>query len=56
LGGGEAYAGSFVAHYLIPLIYPAALTRETQIVLGPGGVAINLVAYVLRPRAHRDPR
>ena len=53
LGGGEAYAESFVAHYLMPLIYPAALTRELQIALGLGVVAINILAYALRSRARR---
>lgn len=47
LGGGEGYAESFIAHYLIPLIYPATLTRELQIGLGLGVVAINLLAYAL---------
>jgi hypothetical protein len=53
LGGGEAYAESFVAHYLMPLIYPAALTRELQIALGLGVVAINILAYALRSRTRR---
>lgn len=53
LGGGEAYAESFVAHYLMPLIYPAALTRELQIALGLGVVAINILAYALRSRVRR---
>ncbi len=53
LGGGEGYMESFVAHYLIPLIYPATLTRELQIGLGLGVVAINLVAYTLAWRARR---
>lgn len=53
LAGGEGYAESFVAHYLLPLIYPAALTREIQIGLGLGVVAINLVAYALACRRHR---
>lgn len=47
LGGGEVYAESFIAHYLMPLIYPATLTRELQIGLGLGVVAINLLAYAL---------
>lgn len=54
MGGGAGYAESFVAHYLVPLIYPAALTRELQIGLGLGVVAINLAAYVLAYRARRD--
>ena len=54
--GGEAgYAGSFVEQYLLPVIYPAGLTREVQIVLGTLVCVINISAYFLywrlRPRA-----
>lgn len=45
---GEAgYTGGFIEHYLLPLLYPAALTREVQIVLGLGVLAVNLIAYAL---------
>ena len=44
--GGEAgYDDGFIAHYLIPLIYPAGLTREGQIVLGTAVVLINVSLY-----------
>jgi hypothetical protein len=44
--GGEAgYAGGFVEHYLLPIIYPVGLTREVQIVLGLGVATLNLIAY-----------
>ena len=39
--GEQGYAGSFVAHYLLPLIYPDALTRESQVLLGAGLVLAN---------------
>jgi len=42
LGG---YRGGFVEHYVIPLLYPASLTRPTQAVLGTLVLAVNLVAY-----------
>lgn len=45
LAGQAGYEGGFIAHYLLPVIYPDGLTRETQWVLGAGVVAINLVAY-----------
>lgn len=46
--GGEAgFAGGFIEHYLLPLLYPAALTRDTQLVLGAGLVAFNLAVYAL---------
>ncbi|MGH8495280.1 MAG: DUF2784 domain-containing protein [Gammaproteobacteria bacterium] len=45
--GEVGYTGGFIEHYLLPLLYPAALTREVQIVLGLGVLAVNLVAYAL---------
>lgn len=43
---GEAgYAGGFVDRYLLPLIYPAGLTREAQLLLGAGVVALNIFVY-----------
>jgi hypothetical protein len=50
---GEAgYAGGFIEHYLVALIYPAGLTRELQIGFGLAVAAINVAAYaaVLRRR------
>jgi hypothetical protein len=44
-GGAVGYETGFIEHYLLPLIYPAALTREVQIVLGLLVVAINLSLY-----------
>lgn len=52
LGGESGYAGDFVEHYLLPLLYPHELTREFQIGLGIAVVAINVLAYgFLRFRA-----
>ncbi len=43
---GEAgYAGSFVDHYLVPIVYPAGLTREWQWALVALLVAINAEIY-----------
>lgn len=43
---GEAeYAGDFVARYLSAALYPEALTREVQIVLGTLVLAVNLAIY-----------
>jgi hypothetical protein len=44
-GGAAAYTGGFVEHYLLPVLYPAALTRELQWTLGTGLVLFNLVVY-----------
>jgi hypothetical protein len=41
------YAGGFIDHYLVPLIYPPGLTRGMQIGLGLGVAALNLLAYAL---------
>jgi hypothetical protein len=44
--GGEAgYSGGFIQHYIQPLLYPAGLTRGTQIVLGSIALLVNLTAY-----------
>jgi hypothetical protein len=53
---GEAgYLGDFVDHYIGPLLYPAGLTRSTQLALGALVLGINLLAYAVyfRPRAER---
>lgn len=52
--GSAGYSGSFVERYLIPVVYPAALTREIQILLGAGVLALNVaVYYVVWRRLHR---
>jgi hypothetical protein len=43
--GGPSYAGGFVGHYLLPLLYPAGLTRDVQIILGAIVVGINIGIY-----------
>jgi hypothetical protein len=44
--GGEAgYTGGFIQHYIQPVLYPAGLTRGTQIVLGSLALLVNLTAY-----------
>ena len=45
--GGTAYEQGFVERYIVPLIYPAELTRELQFVLGGVLVGINLAVYGL---------
>lgn len=46
VAAGEAgYSGSFIAHYLLPVIYPAGLTPGFQMALGAGALLINLVIY-----------
>jgi hypothetical protein len=43
--GLEGYSGGFVAHYLIPLIYPAGLTPAIQVAIGAGVLALNVALY-----------
>jgi hypothetical protein len=51
--GEAAYETTFVERYLVPLVYPSALTREMQIALGVFVVAVNVAVYgaVWRRRA-----
>jgi hypothetical protein len=44
-GGAAAYEGGFIDHYLLPLLYPAGLTRELQAALGTGLLLFNLAVY-----------
>ena len=44
-GGAIAYRSGFVEHYILPLLYPAVLTRRLQIVLGLIVLGINLGIY-----------
>jgi Protein of Unknown function (DUF2784) len=59
-GGDAGYAGSFVDQYIVPIIYPAGLTRGMQIALGVIIVAINAAVYAvllrrrLRNRAEEE--
>lgn len=46
--GGEAvYASSFTERYILPLLYPDALTREMQLLLGSLVVVVNAALYVV---------
>ena len=54
--GDAGYDGGFVEYYLIPIIYPAGLTRGVQFALAALVLAVNLAVYaaVLR-RSLRPP-
>jgi hypothetical protein len=45
LAGEAAFSGGFIDRYLVPLIYPAGLTRGMQIAIGVLVIAINAVIY-----------
>jgi hypothetical protein len=51
---GEAgYAGGFVEHYVVPLVYPPGLTPSWQVALGVALLALNGVVYALAWRRWR---
>ena len=55
--GQAGYQGGFIEHYLLPVLYPAGLTRGVQLVLGTAVIMLNLLVYgvvvVRRRRARR---
>ncbi|WP_342118643.1 DUF2784 domain-containing protein [Pseudoduganella sp. OTU4001] len=59
--GQRGYSGGFIDHYLLPLVYPSALTPTLQWLLAGIVLAINLLLYGwlfrrpgTRPSAPRD--
>ena len=51
--GETAVTGGFVEHYVIPLLYPAALTQPAQWLLGTIVVVLNAVVYAVVLRRRR---
>jgi hypothetical protein len=53
-GGRDAYSSGFVEHYLLPVLYPDALSRELQWGLGSIVLLVNAAVYavVFRRRTH----
>lgn len=50
---GEAgYVEGFIEHYLLPVIYPGALTRNVQVTLAGVVVLVNLLVYAAVVRRH----
>ena len=43
--GQAGYRSDFIAHYLLPVLYPDDLTREVQLILGTVVLAINISVY-----------
>jgi hypothetical protein len=44
-GGTAGHSVGFIEHYIIPLIYPVNLTRNTQFILGGLVLVVNLGVY-----------
>jgi hypothetical protein len=58
LGGERGYPGGFVEHYLLPIVYPSALTPRAQVALGVLVAAGNVAIYAWalgRSRRARGP-
>lgn len=53
LAGEQGYSGGFVEHYLLPVLYPADLTRPVQVGLGLLVIIVNLAIYVMVVRRWR---
>jgi hypothetical protein len=57
--GSSGYEGGFVEHYVLPIVYPPALTRRTQLLLAGLLVLVNIALYAFawwRARGARGPR
>ena len=52
--GESGYSTGFIEHYLLPILYPSALTRDFQLLLGVLVVGVNLAVYTYSIR-RRDP-
>jgi hypothetical protein len=43
--GQAGYQGGFIEHYMLPVLYPAGLTRGVQLTLGATVILVNLLVY-----------
>ena len=55
-GGASRYTEGFIDHYIIPLIYPSGLDRNTQVVFGIIVITVNIIAYALVLRKQSNKR
>jgi len=56
MAGKAGYAGGFLEHYVVPLLYPPGLTRGMQVALGVAALALNVGIYVGVWRRRRGER
>jgi hypothetical protein len=42
---GDTYAGDFIDHYIMPVIYPSGLTHQIQIAFGIAALILNGIIY-----------
>jgi hypothetical protein len=43
--GQSGFQGGFVEHYLLPVLYPAGLDPDTQLILGGFVILVNVAVY-----------
>lgn len=53
-GGAAGYQGGFIERYVVPAMYPRALTRGIQLGLGAAVVLLNVALYVWVARRSRE--
>jgi Protein of Unknown function (DUF2784) len=55
--GDAGYAGGLIDHYLLPVLYPAPLTRTVQFALGGFALVVNVLIswWLVGPRARSAP-
>jgi hypothetical protein len=54
--GSSAYPGSFIEHYLVPVVYPDSLSHPVQLVLAGLVVLVNGLVYLAVFRRRRARR
>jgi hypothetical protein len=55
--GGEAgYEGGFIEHYVTAALYPSGLSRDVQLALGVGVLAVNATVYAVWLRRRSPER
>ena len=54
--GQGGYSTGFIEHYLLPILYPSALTRDIQFLLGVLVVGVNLAIYIYAVRQSQKAR
>jgi hypothetical protein len=56
LAGESGYSTGFIEHYLLPVLYPSALTRDIQLLLGVLVIGVNLAVYTYAVRRNQKTR
>jgi len=54
-GGAATYTTSFVERYLLPVLYPASLSRDVQWTLGLLVILLNGIVYAVVVLSRRTP-